>query len=328
MEGAAFPGFHRVEKGEAAACLHRLIVHRNIIGHSLAAGVVIDAPELFQVRGGNFLRRFAQLDFGEIAAILLHRGQLVHPAEHRVAFRGDEIFPNAEQIHLGPLQQQVPHNVFVQGVGGADGAGRVPGLAQQFAGPLAEVGNVAGIDADAAGLLAQRLQHLVEHPNGIGHPAVQHAVGVHQKQAVVRVQLGIALEGLVLARKHLHPAVGHGARGGDAELAVGHHAAGGRTAANIGRARAIQGRVIALGAAGAKLQHLPPLAGPHHAAGLGGNQALVVEGEQQKGLDELGLYAGPLHRNQRLAGKDGAALLHRPHVAVEAEVAQILEKFL
>ena len=84
----------------------------------------------------------------------------------------------------------------------------------------------------------------------------------------------------------------------------------------------------ALGPAGAEFQHRPPPGGPDDAVGLGGDEALVVDGQQQIGLQQLGLDGGGPHGEDGLVGEDGGALRHGEDVAGEAEVGQIGQKFL
>ena len=55
-------------------------------------------------------------------------------------------------------------------------------------------------------------------------------------------------------------------------------------------------------------------------AGFGGNQCLMVDGQQDHRLDKLSLYHGACNRNNRLAGEYRRALGHRPHVTLELEI--------
>ena len=324
--GALFPGLVGVEEGELLVLAHLFVVHRHIVRHGLAGVVVVDAPDLLEAGQGDLFHALADLDLGDVAVPFLHGGQLIDPAEHRVALGGDEVLADAEAVDLRLLQNQVPHDVLVQAVGSADGAVLIAGLVQHFAGLLGKVGDVAGVDADALGPLAQGLQHLVEHLDGVGHAALGHVVSIHQQHAAVGIKPGVGGKGLVLAVKHLHPAVGHGAAGGDAEVPGGHDAAGGGAAADVGGAGAVDRGVVPLGAAGAELHHRAALRAAHDAVRLGGHQTLVVEGDQQQRFQQLALDGGALHRDDGLLGEDGRALSDGPDVAVQGEVAQIVQK--
>ena len=142
------------------------------------------------------------------------------------------------------------------------------------------------------------------------------------------IDLAVGLERLVLAVKHLHPGVGHGAAGGDAVELVGDGAGRSPAAADVCGPGAGDGAVGALGPAGAELQHRAPLGRPDDPVGLGGNQALMVDRQQGEGLDQLGLDGRCPHRHHRLPGKDRRALRHRPDVAGKPEIPQILQKLL
>ena len=52
----------------------------------------------------------------------------------------------------------------------------------------------------------------------------------------------------------------------------------------------------------------------------------MVEGDQQQGLDQLALDGGAFHGDDGLLREDGRALFNGPHVAVEGEVAQIVQE--
>ena len=52
----------------------------------------------------------------------------------------------------------------------------------------------------------------------------------------------------------------------------------------------------------------------------------MVDRQQHHGFDELGLHHRPPDGHDGLVGEDGGALRHRPNVAGEAEVFQIIQK--
>ena len=208
--------------------------------------------------------------------------------------------------------------VLVQRVGCRDGALRPAGLVQHLARLAGEIGNVAGVQADAAFGNAQRAEHLVEGPDGVGHAGAQGVVGVDQQNGVGRVGLAVGAEGVQLAVEHLHPGMGHGAAGIDAENLIRHGAGCPGTAADIGRASAEDGAVGALRPAGAELQHGAALGRAADAVRLGGNQTLMIDGQQEIGLQQLRLNRGGTHGHQRLLGEDRGALGHGPDVAGEA----------
>ena len=82
-----------------------------------------------------------------------------------------------------------------------------------------------------------------------------------------------------------------------------------------------------MGAACAELHDRASLCRAHDAAGLGGDQALVVEGDQQQRFQQLALNGRTLDGDDRLLREDGGAFLNRPDVAVQLKIAQIIEEF-
>ncbi len=181
---------------------------------------------------------------------------------------------------------------------------------------------------DAALADAQGLQHLIKGPDGIRHTGLEHIVGIHQQRGIVGIDLAVGLECLILAVEHLDPGMGHGAAGRYAVQLVGDRAGGACTAADISRPGSGDGAVRALGPAGAELQHRSPLGRPDDPVGLGGDQALVVDGQQGEGLDQLGLDGRRPDRHHRLPGEDRRPLRHRPDVARETEVPQVAQEIL
>ena len=140
------------------------------------------------------------------------------------------------------------------------------------------------------------------------------------------VELAVGLEGGVLVGEHLHPGVGHGAAGGGAVHPVGQGTGGAGAAGDVGGAGPQHGGVRPLRPAGAKLGHGTALGRPDDAVGFGGDEGLMVQDEQHIGLDELGLDGRGADGHEGLAGEDGRALRHRPDVAGEPEVAQIVQE--
>ena len=122
--------------------------------------------------------------------------------------------------------------------------------------------------------------------------------------------------------------MGHSTAGGHAVHLV--RKCAGRTgyAADIGRAGAHDGGVRTLRAAGAEFQHRPAPGGPLDAVGLSGDEALMVDGQQGEGLDELGFDGRCAHHHQRLLGKYRRALGDGIDIAGETEVTEIGQKFL
>ena len=139
------------------------------VGLRLARGLGENAVDLLEVGGGDLGGVLADLDFGDdVPLVVLDGHQLVHPAEHRLAAGGNQPLAHAEGVNAGPLAHQVPDDILVQGVGGDDLTAGQPRLVQHLPGLPGQVGQVAGVQADAALGNALGLQHLLEHPDGVG----------------------------------------------------------------------------------------------------------------------------------------------------------------
>ena len=139
---------------------------------------------------------------------------------------------------------------------------------------------------------------------------------------------GACREGVVLGVEHLHPGVGHRAERGHAVELVRDGAGRADAAADVGGACADDGGGGALRAAGAEFHHAAALGRAGDAVGLRGDQALVINGQQREGLDELRLDGGRAHNDHRLLREHGRPLRYGVNIAGEAEGAQIFQKFL
>ena len=120
--------------------------------------------------------------------------------------------------------------------------------------------------------------------------------------------------------------MGHSAAGRHAEQLVGNGAGRALAAADKGRPCAGDGSVGTLGPAGAEFQHHPALRGPDDAVGLGGDEALVIEDQQQEGLHQLGLNGRGPDGDYRLPGEDGRTLRNGPDIAGKPEIPQIIQE--
>ena len=138
----------------------------------------------------------------------------------------------------------------------------------------------------------------------------------------------VGLKRLVLAVKHLHPGMGHGTARVDAVELVGNGASRAVATADIRGSRAQNGGVRALRPAGTKFQHRASLGGTDNPVGLGGDQTLMVHAQQQVRLHQLRLNGGRTDGDDRLPGENGRSLRHRPDVAGEFEICQVVQEIL
>ena len=122
--------------------------------------------------------------------------------------------------------------------------------------------------------------------------------------------------------------MGHGAGSGDPVELVRQDAGGACAAADVGGTGTVHSAAGTLGPACAELQHPSALGSPDDAAGLGGDEALVVDGQQQEGLDELGLDGGSPDGDEGLIGEDRGAFGDGIDIAGELEVFQVGQELL
>ena len=107
-------------------------------------------------------------------------------------------------------------------------------------------------------------------------------------------------------------------------MLIGHGTGGGGAAGDIAGPGAQQSAIGAVGPAGAELSHRTAFGRPDNAVGFGGDEALVVQAEQDEGLDKLGLNGGGPDGENGFVGENGSALGHGPDIAGEAEIPQIV----
>ena len=120
----------------------------------------------------------------------------------------------------------------------------------------------------------------------------------------------------------------HGTHCRHAEQYIRHGTGGGGTAADIGSPGAVDGTIIPLSPTGAEFHHRTPMGCPGNAVGLGGNERLMVDGEQQHGFQQLRLHHRAPDDHHGFVGKDRCALGYRPYIAFKMEVRQIVQELL
>ena len=172
-----------------------------------------------------------------------------------------------------------------------------------------------------------RLPQLPSDLDRMGH-AVERVEGVDQEDAVARARRRVLFERFHLAREGHHPAVRVRALHRDSEHPAGENVGGGAAAADVGGPARGEGAVDALGAAQAELHHRIALGRDTDAGRLGRDQGLEVDDVEQRRLDELGGDDRSAHAHQGRRGKHDPSLVHRVDVALELEVAQVVEEAL
>ena len=299
------------------------------VGKCLTAFIVIEAIHFFEVGSGNFCGVFTDFNFRNDGAILIFDGcQLVDTAKYRVTLGSDHPLAYTKGVQLGTLHQQIADQVLVQCVRGDDLTLSQAGFIQHFASLAGEIGQIAGVNADAAFCDPFGQKHFLEYLDGVWNTGAQYVVGIHQQRSVIRIEFAIGLECSVLIREHLYPGVCHGAGGGHAIVPVSLHTGSSGTSGNIGGAGTENCARGALSPTGAKLSYRAALRGPDDAAGFGGDQRLMVQLHQHIGLNKLCLNSGGTYRQNRLAGEDRGSLRNSPNIACKFESTQILQKLL
>ena len=169
--------------------------------------------------------------------------------------------------------------------------------------------------ADAAGRELRRERgHLPRGGDGV--------VGVDQQHCVAGERLGEIDEGLHFVVVCLHERMRHRAEHRDAEARP--RIRGGR-AGEAGDVRGTRGQRTRLGtvrAAQAEVDQPVALRGEHRARRLGGDYGLEVGEVQDPRLEPLCLRDRSDHAQDRLVAEEHRALGHRPHLALEAQLAQ------
>src|SRR5262249_14873407 len=99
------------------------------------------------------------------------------------------------------------------------------------------------------------------------------------------------------------------------------------TAADKPSARSKQSRFGPVSSPGSKLDHASSASGGHHAGCLACDHRLGVGRRQEEMLDDLTFHDPRLHAEHRFHSKRGSPFRHRPYVAGESELRQILKEF-
>ena len=156
--------------------------------------------------------------------------------------------------------------------------------------------------------------------------ASEGVVRVHEQGDVVRLCVGVGVEGALLIVENLDPRVGVGSTYGDAVQAPRQHVRGGGNAADIGAPGRGERAVRALGAPHPELEHLRRPGGLDDAGRLCGHERLESDDREQDALDQLGLDQRAANAYQRLVGEDQRSLGNGVDIAGEPEVCQAFEE--
>ena len=120
----------------------------------------------------------------------------------------------------------------------------------------------------------------------------------------------------------------HSAKSGGAKNLVRNSACSTCTAADISSPCTGHCTVNTLSTTGTEFQHSAAFRGAANAVCLGGDKTLVVELQQQIGLNELGLNGGSTDNNGGLHREDGSSFGDSPYITCKFEVCKIIEETL
>ena len=111
------------------------------------------------------------------------------------------------------LRYDLPDDQFIEVTGEHDAGVGEAGVVEHARSANAQVGKVAGVQANADGLVPFASQFL-EDADGVRHAALERVDGVDEQQAVVGIDVGVGAEGAEFAHaqghEELHHAVGVG----------------------------------------------------------------------------------------------------------------------
>ena len=140
--------------------------------------------------------------------------------------------------------------------------------------------------------------------------------------------MGIRLESCIFIGKTHDPAVSMGSAYRHVKHLAGQYVGCTDTAADHGRAGAVNTGVRSLGSSEAEFHDSVPAGGVYNSGSLRGDQRLVVNHIQNCRLQELGFHDGGNDLDDRLPGKDNRALGNSINIAGEMKSSQIFQKII
>ena len=119
----------------------------------------------------------------------------------------------------------------------------------------------------------------------------------------------------------------HGAQRLDSVVSVCNGACCSGTASYVSSAGAEYGGLRSVSTPGSEFHNRSSFGGSHNSVCLGGNEALMVDGQQNHGFNELSLHYGTSYGDYRFMGENRRSLRYCPHVAFEFKVPEVIKKF-
>ena len=115
---------------------------------------------------GDLGHVLADFDLGDDGAVfVLDGGELVDAAEDGLALGGDEPLAHAKGVDPGALEEQIPDDILVQGVGGHDLTVGEAGGVQHLPGLAGEVGQIAAVQPDVVPVSSEEYPSKAKRPH-------------------------------------------------------------------------------------------------------------------------------------------------------------------
>ena len=162
--------------------------------------------------------------------------------------------------------------------------------------------------------------------DGVRDALAQGVIGIDEQHGVVRPGFGVLQEGVVFAVVALYEGMRHGTGGRNAARKFAIDVRGGCDPADVSRAGAVVSGISAVGTAGAKFQHRATSSSVDDTRCFGRDERLVVQGEEEIGFDDVAVNQRCAHAEERRVGEDDATFRHRPDVASEVEIGEIVKE--
>ena len=195
--------------------------------------------------------------------------------------------------------------------------------------PYGDVGQVAAVEADAVALAEGALvAQVLESLDRVRYAGLEGVIGICQKNACVGIHIAVCLEGGQFIREAHDPAVRVRALYRDAEKLAAKDVGCADAARDDCRACAVGAGVGALRAAKAEF-HDPVAAGRvADARRFGGDQALVVDDVEDRGLYQLRLHDRGDDLDHGLSGEHQGSFRNCVDAAGKLEIGKVLKEVL
>ena len=301
------------------------------IRFDLTCFFIIDTNDFLDTGVCHFFHIIGQFDLGyKIAVFIFFCRQFINAAKGRAVIGSNQLCTNPPQADGGTLQFQAGDEVFIQITGCGDQRIGIACLIQHLSCTFGQICQVTAVQTDTKAFFRQNplFFHFIEYLNGMGYPAFQCIICVHQQDTCIGEQICISTECCQFIRETHNPAVGMGAFYGNIVQLACQHITCGCTACDHGCSCTQCTCIGALRTAQPKFQNRVALRCMHHAGSLCGDQALVVDDIQKGCFDQLCFDNWCFDPHQRFMGKYHSPFGNRIHFACKTKILQITDEAL